>query len=145
MKNINEQQKIEPEQDHRNQVFLRILLPILTTVIVCLAAFLFLIIGESGSYQSTAQWADISVIFLILPAVFLGLILLVLLILLSTLSGKWNQTLPPSLKMIRIKALILNLKIRSAAEKPTKLFIAVRSFFAGIKSQFTKKAPHLEE
>lgn len=131
-------QNSNPENDHNSQVVFHILFPILLTVVVCMAAFLFLIIDNSSQGPSTTQWANISIMFLIIPAAFFGLILMILLIVLSRLAGNWNQSLPLPLKVIRLKALILNQKIRNIADRPANVVIRTKSFLSGLRSIFKK-------
>ena len=124
----------EPEQIHKDQSLVHILLPILITTAVCLAVFLFLIVSSSGSSSTTEQWANISVMFLILPLALVALVGLLLIIVLCYLTGKWNRTLPPGLRNIRRKILNLNQTIQSAAQKPARPVIKARSIWAGIKA-----------
>jgi hypothetical protein len=128
----------EPEKIHQDQVILNILMPILATVVICVGAFLFILIGNTTQPQSAEQWANISIMFLILPAVFLGLIVLLLLILLTKLTRNWNKHLPSPLRSIRQKAIGLNQTVQAAAQKPAKLLITISSFFSGIKGIFKK-------
>lgn len=138
MVNQPKQPAKEPEQIHKDQSLVHILLPILITAAICLAVFLFLIISSSGSSSTTEQWANISVMFLILPLALVALVGLLLIVLLCYLTGKWNRTLPPGLRNIRRKIVNMNFTIQSAAQKPAKPVIKARSIWAGIKALFIR-------
>lgn len=138
MNKKSEQPKKEPEEIHKDQVLKTILIPVVTTTAICLAGCLFLVISSSAQAQSTEQWANISIMFLLVPTIFIGLIGLILLILLGRLTGNWNKSLPPSLRRIRLTAIRINRSIESAAQKPAKPFIGLKSTFAGIKAVFRK-------
>jgi hypothetical protein len=127
-----------PEELHKDQAFFNILFPVLITVVICLVVFIFLLVSDSSNTQNTAQWANISVMFLILPAVFWGLILLIMLTLLAYMTGIWNKKLPLPLRNIRIIVIAFFQKIQSAAQKTATPTIIFKSIFAGIKSLFIK-------
>jgi hypothetical protein len=140
--NLMDQKKtkneISPEKAHDSEVTYRILIPVLATAAVCLGAFVFLLLGESSPWQSTAQWANISIMFLILPCTLIGLIIFAVLILLAILSGKWNRNLPTPLKNIRLRLIGWNAAIQRLAQKPANWMISIKSLFAGLKSTFRK-------
>lgn len=138
MENKAENSKQEPETKHKNQVLSQILIPILATTLVCLIVCIVLVVSSAGEAQSTEQWADISIMFMLLPTLFIGLVGLILLILLGRLTGNINKTLPASLRKIRLTVIRINQNIESAVQKPAKPFISFRSMFAGIKTIFHK-------
>ena len=133
---IKEQPKIKPETIHKNQVTNHILIPVLATALICLMGFIFLLLTSSGQPQSTEEWANISIMFLILPMFLLGIIGLLVLLYLSKIAGSWNKTLPNSLSNIRNKALGLNQFLQSAIQKTAKPMVGIKAIFTGIKSIF---------
>jgi hypothetical protein len=138
MNKKHEQQSKNPEELHKDQAFFHILFPVLITVFICLLVFVLLMISNSSDQQTTAQWANISVMFLILPAVFCGLILLILFILLIYMTGTWNKKLPTPLRNIRIAIIGFFQKVQSAAQKSATPMIFIKSIFSGVKSLFIK-------
>lgn len=139
MKTTEEQKMLEPEQYHKRQTVLHILLPVITAVTICLTACILLLISTSTEPQSTEQWAHISTMFLILPAVFLGLVCLAFLVLLANLSNKWNKNWPPVLRNIRMLIIQFEKNVQGFAQKPAQPVIATKSVWAGIKVLFKKK------
>jgi hypothetical protein len=130
--------KIEPEQLHKQQSLLQVLLPVIAAAVICLAVCLILLISTSTEPQSTEQWAQISTMFLILPAVFLGLVCLALLIFLGISAGKWNKSWPPALRNVRMIIIHFENSIQRLAQKPAQPIISIKSAWAGILSIFKK-------
>ena len=128
----------EPEQHHREQKLTHILLPILITAAVCLAGFLVLLITASDGSSSTLQWANISIMFLILPLLFVGIAVVLILVLLGNLTKSWNQSLPPGLRNLRYRIISFTMRIQELAQKPARPVIGVKSTWAAIKSLFIK-------
>ncbi len=128
----------EPEHRHHDQKLTQIFLPLLITTIVCLAGFLVLLLSTSGGTSSSLQWANISIMFLILPLLFLGIAVVVILILLGDLTRSWNQSLPPGLRNIRNRIIGFSLRVQQIAQKPAKPVIGIQSFWAAIKSLFVR-------
>lgn len=128
-----------PEQIHKEQVLLQILVPVLLGSLICLLFLTLLLTATSNSGQSIQQWAQIATMFLIGPLLILGLIFLAITILFNKLSGDLNGALPVILMRIRLKILGFNMSIQNTADKPTKPLIFLKSIFAGIKAVFPKK------
>jgi hypothetical protein len=64
------------QQNHRKQVFWQITVPLIAIVAVILAVA---VLAATGSVQSTSLWANISLIWLIIPVMVIALILMVML------------------------------------------------------------------
>ncbi|MDO9120570.1 MAG: hypothetical protein Q7U31_02205, partial [Anaerolineaceae bacterium] len=90
MKNKVERVTLEPEQLHKKQSLLQVLLPVIATSIICLAVCIILLLSTSAEPQSTEPWAQMSTLFLVIPALFLGLFCLAVLVFMGVFAGKWN-------------------------------------------------------
>lgn len=64
------------QQNHRKQVFWQITVPLIAVVVVILAVA---VLAATGSGQSTSLWANISLIWLLIPVMVFALILMVIL------------------------------------------------------------------
>lgn len=64
------------QQTHRKQVFWQITVPLIAVVVLTLAVA---VLAATGSVQSTSLWANISLIWLIIPVMVIALILMVML------------------------------------------------------------------
>jgi len=138
MKTKAEQNIIEPEQLHKKQSLLQVLFPVITATVICLAVCIVLLLSTSTETTSTEQWAQISTMFLILPAMFLGLVCLALLVFLGISAGKWNKSWPPALRNVRMMIIHFENNIQSLAQKPAQPVIGIKSAWAGFVSIFKK-------
>lgn len=137
MENSNAKNGLTPEQKHQRQFLLEILLPLLLLLIavVGLTVLAIMLTGSNGSILS--QWADISLILLVLPVMLFVLIAVALVILLSYLMGKWNRSLPPLLFLARTKVDEAATKVQKIITAPVKPVVFTQSLIAGIKQFFT--------
>jgi len=78
---------------HRRQTFWQILLPVIVTTLVLLAAGLLLALR--GGAAGASLWADVALIWLILPAMVFGLLILALLGGLIYLAARVLKGTPP--------------------------------------------------
>jgi energy-coupling factor transporter transmembrane protein EcfT len=82
-------------QRHRNQVWTQILLPILFAVLVFVVVIIFTYIASFRNNGDVGRWAAISTIWLILPVMIAGFILLILLSALIYLMVRVLNMIPP--------------------------------------------------
>ncbi len=127
---------LPPEKQHTADVWIQILLPILIISIVSLAAGLFLIQASVSNTQIAEQWAHISVIFLILPLVFIGIFILALILIVSRLTMGLNNVLPQKLFGFRINIENIAKSIQFKVNKPANLVITLRGLFNGLSTIF---------
>ena len=138
MKTKADQNFIEPGQLHKKQSILQVLLPVIAAAVICLAVCLILLLSTAAQPQSTEQWAQISTMFLILPAILLGLVCLALLVFLGIYAGKWNKSWPPALQNVRLVIIHFGNSIQTLALKPAQPVIILRSAWAGFLSIFKR-------
>jgi predicted membrane protein len=82
-------------QLHRKQVWTQILLPILLTVLVFIAVIVLTSIATFRDNGDVARWAAISTIWLVLPVMIAGLILLAILLAIIYLMARLIGIIPP--------------------------------------------------
>ena len=82
-------------QLHRRQVWEQILLPILLTVILIIAIIVLTSIATFRDNGDVARWAAISTIWLVIPVMLAGLILLAILFAVIFLFAKVLGVIPP--------------------------------------------------
>lgn len=138
MKKKAEKKVITPEQLHKNQTLLHVLLPVIFAGVICLAVCMILLFSTAAEPQSTEQWAQISTMFLIVPALFIGLAGLVILIFLAIIIGKGNKNLPPALRNYRLTIINLENSFQGFVQKLAQPIIGFKSALAGILSLFKK-------
>jgi predicted membrane protein len=82
-------------QLHRRQVWTQILLPILLTVLVFIAVIVLTSIATFRDNGDVARWAAISTIWLVLPVMIAGIILLIFLLAIIYLLARFISMIPP--------------------------------------------------
>jgi hypothetical protein len=130
--------QIAPETRHTRQVFLQILLPILLTVALVLLVGVLVIVTSSAKPVISQQLAHISLIFLLLPMIMIGVIQLTLLVLACVGMQKANSALPPSLKRVRLSIQKFGNSVQEKATQITNSVVKTGAAAAGFKSLFTK-------
>lgn len=138
MKKTVDQKIVAPEQLHKNQTWMQVLLPVIAAVVICLAVCLILLLSTAAEPQSTEQWAQISTMFLIVPTIFIGLAGLAILILLGMVIGKWNKNWPPALRNYRLMIINLENSFQGVVQKLAQPIIGFKSALAGFRSLFKK-------
>jgi predicted membrane protein len=82
-------------QLHRKQMWTQILLPILLTVLIFIAVIVLTSVATFRDNGDVARWAAISTIWLILPVMIAGLILLSILLAIIYLLARFISMIPP--------------------------------------------------
>lgn len=90
------QRKAHPSlQMHQKQVWTQILLPILITVAFIVAVIVLTTLSTFRNQGDVARWAAISTIWLVLPVMVAGLLILILLIAMIYLVTRLMGLIPP--------------------------------------------------
>ena len=82
-------------QLHRKQIWTQILLPILLTVLVFIAVIVITSLATFRGNGDVSRWAAISTIWLVIPIMIAGLILLAILLAVIYLLAKLIGVIPP--------------------------------------------------
>jgi hypothetical protein len=82
-------------QNHRRQLWTQILLPILIAVLVFIAVIIMTSLATFRAHGDVDRWAAISTIWLILPIMIVGVILLALIIAMIYLIARFTTLIPP--------------------------------------------------
>jgi hypothetical protein len=101
--------------EHRREVFWQITLPLVIGILLVLAAVAAIIVSTVQPVSDVGRWADVSLMWLILPSLFLAFILLVILIGLIVLASYLLRMIPPY-------ALVVQLYIEQAKDKISEFF-----------------------
>ncbi|MPM49040.1 hypothetical protein SDC9_95768 [bioreactor metagenome] len=137
MENSSKKSQLTPEQKHEQQFWLEIILPVALVLLLFIALIVLAITMTGENAGILSQWADVSIILLVLPILLFVLFSIALVILLNWVLGKWNKSLPPLLYLARTKVDEIASKLRTPIEMPAKPVIKIESIFAGIKQFFT--------
>ncbi|HZW02790.1 MAG TPA: hypothetical protein VFF68_02590 [Anaerolineaceae bacterium] len=101
--------------------------------LIVLGVMVYAILLATGGGNDVAEWASVSLIFLILPALFGALILLALTGGLAFLVTMLIGRLPTYTRKIRVFLLNLNRMVERIGNQAAKPFVAYNSWRAGIR------------
>lgn len=94
MPELRRLEKLEPQIKHQRQYFWQILFPVITSLTVVIILLIFAVLTTGNTPTVNEKWANISVVFLILPAIFFGLLTLAVIILLTIGFRKLHKVIP---------------------------------------------------
>lgn len=115
----------------RRDVIWQIALPLglATLAVLVIAALLIAPVGA----PVRSVWADISLIFLIIPTVLFGLVLLVLIAALAYGMYYVLRELPPYAKQAQDIVALATYRVNTVAAKIADVVLSIRSFWAGVR------------
>ncbi len=122
---------------HKRDVWLQILLPVLLLVAASLGFMIYLILKGSSGMQTASTWSQIAVIWLILPALFAGILLFGLIFLMIRGLRKFHAWLPPKFRLFGKTMNALNTSAARVAENSTAPFISIRARLSGVEALFS--------
>jgi len=125
-------------QLHRKQMWVQILLPILLTVILLVAITVLTSIATFRDNGDVTRWAAISTIWLVIPVMFAGLILLAILFAIIFLFVQVLGVIPP----YSYQAQRYVYRIEGYVRRGTEMLVKPALFVDVIKSQIRKAAEH---
>ena len=124
------------QAEHQREVRLYIWLPLALGVLILVGAALALGLTGTGDF---AIWSQISTIFMIFPAMILGLIVLVILSGLAYAVGYLLRFLPPYARLTQDAIDQVKHQIETGADISAKPVIQIRSFIAMINTLLGRK------
>ncbi|HEY9151760.1 MAG TPA: hypothetical protein VIN60_02660 [Anaerolineales bacterium] len=121
-------------QLHRRQMWTQILLPVLLTVIVFITIIVITSIATFRNNGDIARWAAISTIWLVLPVMIAGLIVLVILMAIIYLLARLIGVIPP----YSYQAQKIVYRIEGYVKRGAEMILKPMRFADLIKSQIQK-------
>jgi len=119
--------------EHRRETFWQITFPLMIGILLLLAAVAVIILSATQPVTDVGRWADVSLMWLILPSLFFALILLVLLI-------GFVYLISFLLRLIPRYALIVQLYFEAGKKKVSQLsnlsiepILRMRSIWAAVR------------
>lgn len=141
MKTNEKIDKGSPERKHQKQLWLEIFLPLALSIllIVSLAVLAVSLTTSNGSLVS--QWADISLILMILPLFILTLVIIVGWIFLDWAIIHWSKSLPGFFIQVRYYVDTAAAKLQNFFNLLAKPMISMKSGFAAFEEFFNLLFP----
>lgn len=133
---MSEKQKLEKRESeirHQHQFWLQIMLPVLVAFIIVLVILVMTVLAMDKTPEINENWANISTIFLSLPAILLSLVSLGIVILLVWLIQKLYRIIPPYSGMVANAMKQVNRFTDKSTEKILVPFIKGSTYLAGFK------------
>jgi ABC-type dipeptide/oligopeptide/nickel transport system permease component len=133
---MNPRQLILPEpnratqEKHRRNVLWQITLPLVVTIIIGVA--LAILVSIPGDSALTSRWSSISIVFMAIPLLFIGIIGLALLILLAYGLARLLHIIPPYARLLQNYMDFLGARIKDIANKLAKPIMDINVFLAAV-------------
>lgn len=123
----------------KKELLWQIYLPLFLFIFVVLAVGIISILSTTDNFARTADWANVSVVFLSVPFMLISLVFLAVFILLIYAQYKLIKWLPIQLK--RLYALVLRVSafVWRISDKAASPIVKVNGWSAAIKQFFQKK------
>ncbi len=118
-------------REHQRQVFWQIILPLAVGVIVVLA---LAVLVSLSSIETSSRWADISLIFLILPTAVATLLFIA--VAAALVYGLWYaiKFIPPYARIVQDFFYNIQRRVRTGADMAAEPVLRVNSWIAGLRA-----------
>ncbi|HNT55792.1 MAG TPA: hypothetical protein PKG95_13825 [Anaerolineaceae bacterium] len=126
---------------HRKQVFWQIILPIVLAAAVVIAIIVLAALSPQGENAATGVWANISLIFMLIPLTFGLFILLATTVAISYGVHRLTNILPIYARLVQLHAERLTLLFKQWANQAADPAIAINSTKAGWDKFWQKISP----
>ena len=123
---------------HRKQVVRQIILPVVIAAILMIALIVLISLVTFNSNGDVGRWAAISTIWIIIPAIFAGLIVLAILVGLIYLMARALSALPTYTGLAQDYVHIAQAYIIRGADMVAKPVLAIDGFIENIKAFFER-------
>jgi uncharacterized membrane protein len=121
---------------HRRQFWLQIFLPIILMILIIIAVAVLTSISALGGNGDPSRWAAISTIWLVIPAMMFGLLLLALLAGLVYLLARSLDILPSYASLAQYHVNRVASSVKRFSDAATKPVIFLNSLGASMKAIF---------
>ena len=125
-------------QRHRHEVFWQITLPVTVGAALLLAIAIGVLISYFSSTGNIAKWASVSVIILIVPAMVIGLVLIVASAGMAYVATRALSEAPYFARRVQDITVLIALRINKAAEASAEPFLRVHQFTAAFRALFRR-------
>ena len=117
---------------HRREVLLQITIPLVITVLVVIACGV--LAAVMGTNQNISQWADVSLIWLIMPQIFVSLIVLIILAAMAYGLYRLLKVLPFYTNTVQEYFILFRDQVAVLTDRLVQPFLKVKSSHASWQS-----------
>ena len=126
-------------QNHRRQFWLQIFLPMMLTVLFILAVAILTTLAAFGGGGDAPRWAAISTIWLVIPIMLFGLLVLAILVGLVYVLARGLKEIPTYTSMAQRQVNRAKRTIKHYSDTATKPVLFIEGINASLKAIFGKK------
>jgi hypothetical protein len=119
--------------EHRREVFWQITLPLVFGILLVLAAVIAIILSATRPVTDLGRWADVSLMWLILPSLFFALLLLILLVGFIFLCSFLLRLVPHYAHILQIYFELAKTKISRLANGSIEPILRISSIWAAMR------------
>ena len=136
------QQKGNPltQQAHRREVFRQISLPLTLGVVVILVAAVGVALAAAGGGGDVGAWADVSLIWLIIPSMLFTLILLILTAGVAYALTRLLGVVPPFARQVQDLFLLIQFRVRKIADSAAEPVLRAGALAASLRALRRKRS-----
>lgn len=127
-----------PVAGHRRQMVWQVWFPIIASTIIVLAIAIWAIVGTVQGSSQINQWGNVSAIYLIIPVLITGFVILALTGAVIFGLSKLLKKMPLWMFILRMRAGQLAVVIRRGANAAVKPIMAVNAFNARVRALWKK-------
>ncbi len=128
----------EPQSQHRRQTFWQIYLPLVVGFAAFLALGILVVLSQETGNPEISRWAAIATIWLILPLLAFGIVVLLVNLFFIVVFSKINNSLRDYGRLARFYIHRIAFQIQKLADRLVEPGIILQSNFSGLKAIFSR-------
>jgi hypothetical protein len=122
-----------PVADHRRQMLWQVWLPLGISIFIVLVLIILTVAGAAQDSPQISRWGNISAILVIIPVLFIGMLLSVIVLALVFGMTKLLKNMPGWMLSLQLRLVHISLVIRRIADSITKPIMTVNTSTARIR------------
>lgn len=128
---------------HKREVFWQIILPMLIGIFLVVGLVTVILFTGPATSAELSRWADVSMIWLILPSLFVAFVFLIILIAFTYLISVVLKMTPRYARIVQLYFEIGKYRISHISDQITAPFVKSRSIWAVVRhpGRFVKRPP----
>jgi hypothetical protein len=120
--------------EHKRQMVLQVWFPLMAGIAIVLTVCTLVLIGAATNSSEISRLADISAIYLMIPQVFIGVIVFVIVAAIVYGLSKLLIAMPGWLHTVQAIFVMIFTVTRQISDKLVSPFLAIHGFWAGVKT-----------
>ncbi len=130
--------RITPAQRHRKQMLWQVWVPLIASIVIVLALAILSVVGAVQGSPQIERWGNLSAVWVIMPVLFSGLLMLVIVVGMAYGFSKLLQKMPEWLLKAQLFMLRLALTARRIADQAATPVVSVNTFSARVSTLWGK-------